>query len=81
MSRGGAIFPATQGFYCDRTTKRTGLLPVKPKAEAFFTKHMLWRQKGIITMRAGGPVLSPIVPLSRTAMETRNYSRSGGQCS
>lgn len=41
MSRGGAILPATQGFYCDRTAKGTGLLPVKPEAEAFFTKHVL----------------------------------------
>lgn len=44
MSRGGAILPATQGFYRDRTTKRAGLLPVKPEAEAFFTEHMLAHQ-------------------------------------
>lgn len=69
MSRGGAIFPATQGFYCDRTTKRTGLLPVKPEAEAFFTKHMLWRQKGNIMMQAGGPVLS------LSSMHTPQHSR------
>lgn len=61
MSRGGAIFPATQGFYCDRTTEGTGLLPVKPQAEAFFTKHVLWRQKDMGTARAGGPILPPRV--------------------
>lgn len=41
MSRGGAVLPATQGFHCDGAAKRTGLLPVKPEAEAFFTKHVL----------------------------------------
>lgn len=54
MSRGGAILPATQGFYCDRTAKGTGLLPVKPEAEAFFTKHVLQRQKGTVTTWAAG---------------------------
>lgn len=52
MSRGGAVFPASQGFYCDRATKRTGLLPVEPEAEAFFTEHVLWGQKGIVKVRS-----------------------------
>lgn len=52
MSRGGAVFPASQGFYCDRATKRTGLLPVEPEAEAFFTEHVLRGQKDTVTVRS-----------------------------
>lgn len=58
MSRGGAVLPATQGFHCDGAAKRTGLLPVKPEAEAFFTKHVLRRQKGTVTMQAADPCSS-----------------------
>lgn len=43
VSRGGAVFPASQGLNDSRATQRARSLPVEPQTQALLAEHVLQR--------------------------------------